>query len=132
MIFEIRPVKVIGKESFYLDSYYLGKDKSKNMFICSADKLYRSEVVLDGKISTESWSKQVRLIKHKKAHIVYRLTEKGAFFLKSIFDKFGDFDLTFIEEMGEHALLSNCITISDISTDMVLYLGTNTSIILRK
>lgn len=131
MIFEIRPVKDIGKESFYLYDHYLGKDKSRNMFICSADKLYRTEVVLDGKIITGSWLKQVQLVKRKKAHIIYRLTERGESLLRTIFDTYGDFDFALIEEIEGRSKLFNCITISDISNDMLLSLGTTTSVVLK-
>lgn len=98
-IFKINPIKDISKLSFYFDDHYLGKDKARNVFIRSADNLYKTEVILDGKVVEASWQKQIQLIKRKKAHIVYRLTEKSEGFLKAAYDNFGIFNLSIIEEL---------------------------------
>ena len=47
MIIEIKPHKPIGKNSLYFNGHYLGKNKERNAFICTAGEICRSEAVID-------------------------------------------------------------------------------------
>lgn len=128
MIFEIKPHKLIGKNSLYFNGHYLGKNNKRNAFVCASDEICRSEVVIDNEKIDGSWIQQIQKIKHKNARVNYLLTKKGGELLKSVFDKFGSFDLSFFEDSEQPAKVSSHVSINELKEDMLLTINTTISI----
>lgn len=129
MIIEIKPHKHIGKNSLYFKGHYLGKNNKRNAFICAADEICSSEVVIDNEKINGSWLQQAQKIKRNKNVVVnYLLTKEGSDFLQSVFDKFGAFELAFFEDNEEAAKVSSHVSINDLKENMLLNINTTISV----
>ena len=129
MIIEIKPHKPIGKTSLYLNRHYVGKDNKANVFICAAHEICRSEAVIDNEKINGSWLQQVQKIKRNKNAVVnYLLTKEGSYFLQSVFDKFGSFELAFFEDNKEAEEVSSHVSINDLRENMLLNINTTISV----
>lgn len=129
MIIEIKPHKHIGKNSLYFKGHYLGKNNNRNAFICAADEICSSEVVIDNEKINGSWLQQAQKIKRNKNAVVnYLLTKEGSDFLQSVFDKFGAFELAFFEDNEEAAKVSSHVSINDLKENMLLNIHTTISV----
>lgn len=129
MIFEIKPHKLVDKTSLYFNGHYLGKNNKRNVFICTADEICKSEVVIDNEKINGSWLQQVQKIKRNKNAVVnYLLTKEGSDFFQSVFDKFGSFELAFFEDSEEAAKVSSQVSINDLKENMLLTINTTISV----
>lgn len=58
------------------------------------------------------------------------MTDEGEALLKNVFTTFGEFSFLFVEEIGDWPKVTAQIGIDDISEDMMLTLGSVTSVTL--
>lgn len=100
MIIEIKPHKHIGKNSLYFKGHYLGKNNKRNAFICAADEICSSEVVIDNEKINGSWLQQAQKIKRNKNAVVnYLLTKKEAISFSLFLINLGHSSLLFLKTM---------------------------------
>ncbi len=130
MIIEIKPHKPIGKNSLYFNGHYLGKNKERNAFICTAGEICRTETIIDNEKINGSWLQQVqKIIRNKDAIVNYLLTKEGSDLLHSVFDKFGSFELAFFEDTEEAAEVCSHVSINEVKENMLLNINTTISVI---